>query len=191
MVLSPGAGRASAGGCILCHLSALPSPFILPPSPRPALAERSSPPGKGETLGYFMQGAPPLASPALDRLRYLQNLPSRCQAGGLPSLLPACPAFSLLSCPLSPLPRWGRGRFFSFLMQGAPPLASPALDRLRHLQSLPSGCPQGELLPLRHLLALPRGRGPSQTPPSLATDSSISPGPPSPWLPALFTSTAS
>ena len=31
----------------------------------------------------------------------------------------------------------------------------------------------------------PRGRGPSQTPPSLATDSSISPGPPSPWLPAL------
>ena len=37
----------------------------------------------------------------------------------------------------------------------------------------------------RHLLSLPRGRGPSQTPPSRATDSSISPGPPSPWLPAL------
>ncbi|UKI12092.1 MAG: hypothetical protein L6V84_04755 [Oscillospiraceae bacterium] len=32
--------------------------------------------------------------------------------------------------------------------------------------------------PRRHWLALPRGRGPSQTPPSLATDSSISPGPP-------------
>ena len=41
------------------------------------------------------------------------------------------------------------------------------------------------LAPARHLLSLPRGRGPSQTPPSLATDSSISPGPPSPWLPAL------
>ena len=39
--------------------------------------------------------------------------------------------------------------------------------------------------PQRHLFALPRGKGPSQTPPSLATDSSISPGPPSPWLPAL------
>ena len=39
--------------------------------------------------------------------------------------------------------------------------------------------------PGRHWLSLPRGRGPSQTPPSLATDSSISPGPPSPWLPAL------
>ena len=43
----------------------------------------------------------------------------------------------------------------------------------------------------RHLFALPRGRGPSQTPPSLATDSSISPGPPSPWLPALSTNAAS
>ena len=32
--------------------------------------------------------------------------------------------------------------------------------------------------PGRHWLSLPRGRGPSQTPPSLATDSSISPGPP-------------
>ena len=40
-------------------------------------------------------------------------------------------------------------------------------------------------IPRRHWLSLPRGRGPSQTPPSLATDSSISPGPPSPWLPAL------
>ena len=38
---------------------------------------------------------------------------------------------------------------------------------------------------MRHLFDLPRGRGPSQTPPSRATDSSISPGPPSPWLPAL------
>ena len=32
---------------------------------------------------------------------------------------------------------------------------------------------------MRHLFALPRGRGPSQTPKFL------SPGPPSPWLPAL------
>ena len=43
----------------------------------------------------------------------------------------------------------------------------------------------GRAEPRRHLLFPPRGRGPSQTPPSLATDSSISPGPPSPWLPAL------
>ena len=45
---------------------------------------------------------------------------------------------------------------------------------------------QGGECPRRHWLALPRGRGPSQTPPSRATDSSISPGPPSPWLPALL-----
>ena len=44
----------------------------------------------------------------------------------------------------------------------------------------------GRAEPRRHLLSLPRGREPSQTPPSLATDSSISPGPPSPWLPALL-----
>ena len=36
------------------------------------------------------------------------------------------------------------------------------------------------LAPARHLLSLPRGRGPSQTPKFL------SPGPPSPWLPALL-----
>ena len=37
----------------------------------------------------------------------------------------------------------------------------------------------------RHLFALPRGRGPSQTPKFL------SPGPPSPWLPTLSTNAAS
>ena len=77
---------------------------------------------------------------------------------------PPAPAFSLLFCPLSPQPPSpvGKGGIKVIFMQGAPPLASPALDRLRHL------------------LALPRGRGPSQTPKFL------SPGPPSPWLPALL-----
>ena len=73
----------------------------------------------------------------------------------------------------------------------------------RHWLSLPLWCPAGWFSPCgtgspcrcgvrrgaesqRHWLALPRGRGPSQTPPSRATDSSISPGPPSPWLPALL-----
>ena len=50
----------------------------------------------------------------------------------------------------------------------------------RHLFALPLWCPVGAC-PARHLLSLPRGRGPSQTPKFL------SPGPPSPWLPALFT----
>ena len=56
---------------------------------------------------------------------------------------------------------------------------APALQARRALAA-PYGAE-----PQRHLFTLPRGRGPSQTPPSLATDSSISPGPPSPWLPAL------
>ena len=49
---------------------------------------------------------------------------------------------------------------------------------LCRLPTLPLWCPQGGL-PGRHWLDLPRGRGPSQTPKFL------SPGPPSPWLPAL------
>ena len=59
--------------------------------------------------------------------------------GGLSSSPPANPAFSLLPCPLSPLPlpQWGRG-ILSFLMQRAPPLASPVAEPGRHLQPLPS-----------------------------------------------------
>ena len=66
-------------------------------------------------------------------------------------------------------------------MLGGVPCAAPA----RPAVHVPGGGQGGWLLSLRHLVSLPRGRGPSQTPPSLATDSSISPGPPSPWLPAL------
>ena len=49
--------------------------------------------------------------------------------GGLPSLPPAAPAFSLPFCPHppDPLPA-GKGEIFGFLMQGAPPLAFPGLN---------------------------------------------------------------
>ena len=72
----------------------------------------------------------------------------RCpRVGGLSSSPPANPAFSLLSCPLSPLPlpQWGRG-ILSFLMQGAPPLASPGAEPGRHLQPLPSKASGGGLV---------------------------------------------
>ena len=53
--------------------------------------------------------------------------------GGLPSLPPADSAVSLLCFPLSPAPfPGGEGGDFSFLMQGASPLASPGLDGARH-----------------------------------------------------------
>ena len=142
--------------------------------------------------------------------------PCRCgtRRGGLPALPPAYPAFGLPFCPHPPCPpsRRGRGRILLYFAGGFAP-GTPALNRLRHLQSLPCGHPAGGLAPggigstrrcgarrgafprrhwlspplwcpegaepARHLLSLPRGRGPSQTPKFL------SPGPPSPWLPAL------
>ena len=100
-----------------------------------------------------MQGAPPLASPAFNRLRHLQtfsnmnpaeglpgwspaNLAAVVPGGGLAFLSPAYPAFSLLPCPLSPNPfPNGEGEIYGYFMQGAPPLASPAFNRLRHLQT--------------------------------------------------------
>ena len=113
--------------------------------------------------------------------------------GSFPSLPPATPAFGVLPCSC---PRRGR------LRQGeqatpeqAPPAgdisgrasnagASPPPARDSSPAPVPPDWGRGPL-PVRHLLDLPRGRGASQTPPSRATDSSISPGPPSPWLPAL------
>ena len=86
-------------------------------------------------------------------------LPCRCGTlrGGLPALPPAYPAFGLPFCPPSPQPPSpaGKGETYSFLMQGASPLASPGLNCLRHLQNLPSRCPAGGGLPWRHWLDLP------------------------------------
>ena len=52
----PGGGLAFLVACLPFALA-----LFLPPSPQPP-----SPPGKGETKGYFMQGASPLASPGLN-----------------------------------------------------------------------------------------------------------------------------
>ena len=59
MVLSPGAGRTSAAGGL---------PFLSPANPDFSLLFCPHPPapfpsGEGGAQGYFMQGAPPLASP--------------------------------------------------------------------------------------------------------------------------------
>ena len=83
--------------------------------------------------------------------------PCRCGTrGGLACFAVRLPCLGFAFLPLSPQPPSpaGKGETYSFLMQGASPLASPALDRLRHLQNLPSRCP-AEGLPRRHWLDLP------------------------------------
>ena len=66
--------------------------------------------------------------------------------GGVPSLSPAAPAFGLLSCPHppDPLPLRGRGRLKVYFAGGFAP-GTPALNRLRHLQTLPSRHRRGDL----------------------------------------------
>ena len=151
------------GACLLCRLPTLPLACFPAPYP-PARARRALfPGGEGGDQGYFMQGAPPLASPAFNRLRHLQtfsnmnpaeglpgwspaDLAAAVPAGGVLSLSPACPTFSLLPCPLSPSPfPNGEGEIYGYFMQGAPPLASPAFNRLRHLQTFSNMNPAGGL----------------------------------------------
>ena len=62
--------------CLLCRLPALPlACFVapIPPAPFPA--------GRGSPKVYFAGGFAP-GTPALNRLRHLQNLPSGCPAHG-------------------------------------------------------------------------------------------------------------
>ena len=76
---------------------------VFPPSPRPALAERSSPMGKGEILGFLMQGASPLASPGPN--------PGDAGAGGGVSRASGGLAPALPDNPAVAIPDGGHGGF--------------------------------------------------------------------------------
>ena len=104
------------------------------------------------------------------------------------------PCLYLLFCPLSPrprsqsaLPQRGRGSPKVYFAGGFAP-GTPALDRSRHLQPLPSGHPGAE--PARHWLSLPlwrpagwrRGRSPANP----AFSFPFAPYPPAPARRALF-----
>ena len=85
------------GACLLCRLPTLPLACFPAPYP-PARARRALfPGGEGGDQGYFMQGAPPLASPAFNRLRHLQTFSNMNPAG-------ACPVGCRLTLPPLYLP---------------------------------------------------------------------------------------
>ena len=150
---SAGVSGTRRGACLLCRLPTLPLwcpaggvpalspvnpaltcfPAPIPPAPFPA--------GRGVTIGYFMQGAAPLASPGLNprgtgspcRCGKLNGgLPRRCRRGGCQRYPAggACLLCRLLTLPLTcfpapippaPFPA-GRGRFLVFLCKGLRPL---------------------------------------------------------------------
>ena len=127
--------------------------FFSAPYPPDPLPRR----GRGRPRLFHARGFAPCI-PGAEPRRHLQNLPNRYPAGGLPGWSPAYPAFSLLSCPLSPcpLPRWGRGCPKVYFAGGFAP-GTPAFNRLRHSQSLPNRYPAAEIrdLPQKRQEAVP------------------------------------
>ena len=147
--LSPACPAAAVpcGGARLFWLPAYPTfSFVLAPLPRRGRISPLSPSRRegGETKVIFMQGAPPLASPGLNP----RGIGSTCRCGSrrggcvLPRLffLPYNRFFAPIPPP--PLPG-GKGETFTLFRRELPPPAPRALNRLRHLQNLPSRCPEG------------------------------------------------
>ena len=89
---------------------------------RPLHPRGLNPSGTGTgSVSRTRRGGVSLASPA--------EPATPASKGGVPFFSPANPAFGLLFCPLSPDPLpGGKGEIFSFLMQGASPLASPGAE---------------------------------------------------------------
>ena len=125
--------------------------FVCPHPPNPL------PGGKGGIKGYFMQGASPLASPGLNPggtgagganhapggglVPGGTGYPCRYSARGGACLLCRLPALPLacFSAPIPPTPfPAGWGGLKVILCKGLRPLHPRALNRLRHLQSLPN-----------------------------------------------------
>ena len=129
-VPAPAGGLAFRLARFSCHIINFLPPS--PPTPFPA--------GRGGFLVYFAGGSAP-GTPVLNRLRHLQFLPSMSPAGAcLLCCPPTPPLVVFFPHPPAPLPG-GKGEpFFLYFAGGSAP-GTPVLNRLRHLQSLPSRCP--------------------------------------------------
>ena len=113
-------------------------PFGLPAAPDFSLLFCPHPPdplpgGKGETKVISCKGLRPLhprAEPSAAREKRGEPYARQgaCLSCRLPTLTLAC-----FFAPIPPPPSRREGGAQGYFMQGAPPLASPALDRLRHL----------------------------------------------------------
>ena len=162
---------AIPSGGLACFVACCPLPLACFPAPYPPLPP--FPTGRGSLKVYFAGGFAP-GTPALNRLRHLQNLPLLCPAGACPAGHPpdsaaAVPGggltFFVASLPrpqlafLPPIPPTpfpgGEGGAPKFISPGASPPAPPALNRLRHLQNLPLLCPTGGLACFAACLTLP------------------------------------
>ena len=141
-------------------------PSLLPAYPAFSLLCCPHPPdslprrGRGSPKVYFAGGFAP-GTPALNRLRHLQTLPEQVHGAGtcLLCCLPTLPlVFDFAPYPPSPLPRRGRRRLKVYFAGGFAP-GTPALNRLRHLQSLPYRCATAPLAGNRFLSVLRRTMG--------------------------------
>ena len=131
-----------SGACRLCCPPTLPSDCFPAPIPPPP-SQR-----EGGDQGYFMQGASPLASPGMNPSGTGTGRQTTRPAGGLPSLPPAYPAFSVLSFPHPPAPfPTGRGRSRLFYARGFAPCI-PGAEPGRRWSSLPYRYPCGGLVRL-------------------------------------------
>ena len=90
---------------------------------------------------------------------------------------PANPAFSFFPAPIPPTPfPSGEGGDYSYLMQGAPPLASPGLSRTGHRSRGANHAPSGGACPRRcggrGVLAVRKGGLPFLSPADFAVSES-------------------
>ena len=113
--------------------------FPHPPAPLP-------PPGKGESQSLFRRGLRP-RHPCTESPTALADAAVQEPGGGLPGRSPADLAFSFISCPHPPRPPspTREGGVSKFISPGGFAPGTPALNRLRHLQTLPYGNPAGGL----------------------------------------------